>query len=174
MQQSWGGRPIEVLFVDMAVSWALSDQVVRRFFPSLMPGQSLVIHQDYCYQLAPWLAVTMEYFAEYFDTVGNADCSMIFQLKRPIPDDLMQRGTEGLLPQHKLALNDRVVRRYGGVEQPGGAIIALQRASLMALFGDRQGGEKLARAIMASNSHPTVASRGQSLLESMPAPLWQG
>jgi hypothetical protein len=173
MRQAWLGRPIEVLFVDMAVSWTLSDQVVRRFFPALMPGRSLVIHQDYLFQLAPWLAITMEYFADYFGTVGNADCSMVFQLLRPIPDDLMQRGTEALLPQHKLALNERATQRYGGVATVCGAIVALQRAALLATLGDAAGAERLAREILASNRDATVAYRGKSLLENMPAPSWR-
>lgn len=173
MRQTWIGRPIEVLFIDMAVSWTVSDQIIRRFFPALMPGKSLIIHQDYCYQLAPWLSITMEYFADYFDIIANADSSMAFQLKRPIPDNLLQRGTECLVPQHKMALHDRAVRRFGGLAQPMGALIALHGGALFALLGDRGQAERIVHDILAANQHPVVHYRGQQLLQTLPEPLWR-
>lgn len=172
LRQSWIGRPIEVLFIDMANNWLLSDHIVRHFFPALMPKHSLIIHQDYLFQQMPWLPITMEYFSDYVEIVGNADCSMAFRLTRPIPNDMLQRGTEGLLPQQKLDLCDRVIRRFGGLTEAGGAILTIHRAALMAMLGDRQGAERLTRDVLNANKHPIVTYRGQGLLDDMPSPNW--
>lgn len=174
MRQIWIGRPIEILFVDMAVSWAVSDQVVRRFFSALIPGRSLIIHQDYFYQKAPWLGITMEYFADYFGMIGNAESSMVFHLKRPIPEDLLQRGTECLMPQHKLALIESLRQRYSGMDGNAAKLTTLHRAALLALLGDRNGAERVTHEVLATSDHPTVINRAQSLLQDMPQPSWQG
>lgn len=169
MHVSWVGRPIEILFVDMAVSWALSDQVIRAYFAALIPGKSLVIHQDYLFQRAPWLSITMEYFTDYFDVIGNADCSMVFRLNRPIPDDLLRRGTEGLPPQQKMLINERVIKRFGGVDTTLGAILALQRGCLLAMLGDHGGAKTFVESVLARNQHPVVTYRGRALLDALPS-----
>ncbi len=61
----WDGRPVEVLFVDLAKTLALNDWVVRNWFPCLIPGESILIQQD----LFPFcrnggIAATMEYFRD--------------------------------------------------------------------------------------------------------------
>lgn len=164
----WVGRPIEVLFIDMGASWLLSDHILRTFFSGLMPTRSVVIHQDYFYQRAPWLSITMEYLADYFDIVGNADCSMVFHQTRPIPDELLRRGTEGLSPQQKLQLNERVISRLGGIDHPGGGIIAIQRGCLLAMLGDPAAAKSLVETVLERNKHPTVTYRGETLLKELP------
>src|SRR6266516_238746 len=43
----WSGGPIDVLFLDALKSWEINDAVLRDFFPSLVPGRSVIVHQDY-------------------------------------------------------------------------------------------------------------------------------
>src|SRR5262249_54226965 len=43
----WTGGPIDVLFLDVLKSWEINDAVLRDFFPSLGPGRSVIVHQDY-------------------------------------------------------------------------------------------------------------------------------
>ncbi len=42
-------QPIEFLFVDAMKSWDLANAIVRSFFPRLIPGRSIVVHQDFGY-----------------------------------------------------------------------------------------------------------------------------
>lgn len=42
-------HPIEFLFVDAMKSWDLANAIARTFFPRLIPGRSLIAHQDYGY-----------------------------------------------------------------------------------------------------------------------------
>jgi predicted O-methyltransferase YrrM len=50
----WSGKPIDVLMIDAAKSWAALDQIVRQFFPCLTDG-AVVIHQDYKHAATYWL-----------------------------------------------------------------------------------------------------------------------
>src|SRR5262249_49893454 len=56
----WEGGPIDVLFLDVLKSWHINDAVHRDFFPSLVPGRSVVVHQDYGWGSHPWVPVTVE------------------------------------------------------------------------------------------------------------------
>jgi hypothetical protein len=42
-------QAIEFLFVDAMKSWDLAHAIVRTFFPKLIPGRSLLVHQDFGY-----------------------------------------------------------------------------------------------------------------------------
>jgi hypothetical protein len=70
LQMSWGGYPIEILFIDLEKKWKLNKHVIANFFPHLFPG-SIVIQQDYVHFGEPWVALTMEYLEEYFDRLSR-------------------------------------------------------------------------------------------------------
>jgi hypothetical protein len=46
LAERWPGEAIEVLFIDIAKTWDLNHHVARTFFPSLVPGHSVVVQQD--------------------------------------------------------------------------------------------------------------------------------
>ena len=52
----------EVLFIDLAKDWSINDHVARLFFPSLIPGQSVVIQQDYVHEVD---AVAAHYYGAF-------------------------------------------------------------------------------------------------------------
>ena len=56
----WSGGPIDVLFLDVLKSWEINDAVLRDFFPSLVPGRSVIVHQDYGWGDTPWIPITVE------------------------------------------------------------------------------------------------------------------
>lgn len=88
--QRWTGGPIELLFVDIAKHWTTCDWITWQFFPHLIPGKSLVVHQDYLYtQWVAWLHVTMEFYADYFEYVCDTGVnSVVFRCTRRIPEDV--------------------------------------------------------------------------------------
>ncbi|TXN08118.1 hypothetical protein FV222_01255 [Methylobacterium sp. WL103] len=85
LRMSWGAKPIEILMVDAAKSWDLNAWIVRKLFPNLIPGKSVVIQQDQVHSIEYWITITMEYFAEKFDYIDTIYGSSAFYLcKAPI------------------------------------------------------------------------------------------
>lgn len=62
----WDNGPIEVLFIDIAKTQELNSHIIRHYFPHLIPGRSLVIHQDFYHCWHPYIHVTMQALAPYF------------------------------------------------------------------------------------------------------------
>jgi hypothetical protein len=127
---AWGGEPIEILFLDLVKTWDLNDFVLGYFYPYLIPGKTVLVHQDYVHESHPWLQVTMEYLAPYFEYLGDVECcSAVYFLKRPIPPAVLQKSiAQDFSPDEKLELMDRAVRRHKG--KPRG-IIECAKGALM-------------------------------------------
>lgn len=91
--QGWDGRPVEILFIDLAKHWTVSDHMVSTFFPRLIAGHSVVVQQDYLYESwNGWLHVTMELFAGHFEIIDAAKCgSVFFKYTRQIPAGRLSR-----------------------------------------------------------------------------------
>lgn len=58
-EKSWTGGPIEILSVDAAKGAGMADHVAETFFPALVPGRSILVHQDYLMDVQPWLCAQM-------------------------------------------------------------------------------------------------------------------
>jgi hypothetical protein len=127
----WGGEPIEVLFLDVAKTWALNDFVLAQFLPCLIPGQSVIVQQDYLWGYGHWIHLTMELLAgavEELDAMANG--SVAYLLTAPVPPDLIgMRLRESLPPSRKRELMDRAVDRWQGEER---GLVELARVMLIA------------------------------------------
>jgi len=86
----WTGGPIEILFIDLAKSWDMNEYIIGEFFPHLIPGKSIIIHQDFGNAWNPWLPVSMGYLREYFEIVLDECPSRVFQSTGPLPKDLLK------------------------------------------------------------------------------------
>jgi len=103
LEMDWDRTPIEILFIDLAKSWSLNRHVVRRFFPYLIPGRSIVLQQDYVHFGEYWIAITMEMFAEYFRHLSYVDAATsVFLLTREIPNHVLYAEIEALPLDRKL------------------------------------------------------------------------
>jgi tetratricopeptide (TPR) repeat protein len=51
----WNDGPIEILFVDAAKTWGLTNAILRSFGPHVVPGRTRVVVQDYRYPQTMWL-----------------------------------------------------------------------------------------------------------------------
>ncbi len=51
----WRGGPIEILFVDAAKTWGLTNAILRNFGPAIDPGRTRVVFQDFRYPQTMWL-----------------------------------------------------------------------------------------------------------------------
>jgi hypothetical protein len=87
LSQPWGGGPIELLFIDCAKHWIISDFITYHFFKSLIPGHSIVIQQDYLWDSwNAWIHITMEYYSDYFRLLTHTGTnSVVFLYERKIP-----------------------------------------------------------------------------------------
>jgi len=142
-EHPWDGGPIEVAFIDIAKSWELNDFVIANFFDQLIPGKSVLIQQDYVGEHHPWIHVTMEYFAEYFELVEMFEVgSAVYLLRESIPPARARTSiTRELSAAQKLRLMDSAIERLGG-ERRG--TLECAKASLLAyLAGERAAAAQL-------------------------------
>jgi tetratricopeptide (TPR) repeat protein len=110
----WRARPIEILLVDIAKSASLNQRLVETMFPLLIPGRSIVVHQDYHHPWLPYLHATMELLHDYFEVVEpRTDDSAAFLLTRPLPAEAVRAAAAvHTLPlASRLALMDAAIER---------------------------------------------------------------
>jgi hypothetical protein len=53
---------------------------VEHFFPSLIPGKSIVIQQDQAHFVEYWVSITMEYYADHFEYIDTIYSSSAYYL----------------------------------------------------------------------------------------------
>ncbi|MEE2925103.1 MAG: hypothetical protein VX619_10025 [bacterium] len=61
----WSGKPIEFLLIDCMKRFEIADNVARTFFPSLIPNDSYVVHQDYLHFYHSWIHILMFRFRKW-------------------------------------------------------------------------------------------------------------
>ncbi len=151
LEQIWpSDEPIEILFVDVAKTLALSGKVLTEFFPRLIPGKSIVIHQDFYHPTAFYLPVVMDFLMDHFTIIETGrDWSVVFRLERPIPPEILQAASlyKFSFAQQQAALR-RMMRRVG---MPGSDYLRLSEcAAIGTHFGEQRFQSALAAAIRRS------------------------
>jgi hypothetical protein len=111
----WSGGPIDVLFLDVLKSWRINDAVLRDFFPSLVPGRSVIVHQDYGYGWMPWIPITVELMSDSLTLIDGMEAgSHVFFVEKELPKELLERGVKVLELEERIEVMDRVVARSDG------------------------------------------------------------
>jgi len=89
----WSGKPIELLVVDVMKSWELANSVLRDFYPSLIPGKSLVFHQDFFFYGTAWIHLIQYALRDYFEPEEDVvdSYAMVFRNTKKIPAELLNR-----------------------------------------------------------------------------------
>ncbi|PTN03259.1 methyltransferase family protein [Rhodovulum imhoffii] len=78
----WQGRPIELLTIDAGKTAASADAIAEIFFPHLLPGQSIVVQQDFFHTSQPWLAAQMQRLSAFFTPLALCkQTAMVFQCR---------------------------------------------------------------------------------------------
>src|SRR3984957_16457133 len=147
IEQSWpSGMPIEILFVDVAKTLALSGKVLTEFVANLTPGRSIVIHQDFYHPTAFYLPVVMDFLMDHFSIIeAGRDWSVVFRLETAIPQEKLRIASlyKFSFGQQQAALR-RMMRRVG---MPGSDYLRLSEcAAIGTHFGDQQFRAALASA----------------------------
>ncbi len=96
--KTWESGPIELLVIDAAKSDDSIDHIAETFFPHLVPGQSLVIQQDYYHWRLPWIPAQMQRMRNWFKPVAYCpNDTVIFLNTRQIDEDALAAGNIGQL-----------------------------------------------------------------------------
>ena len=129
----WSGGPIDVLFLDVLKSWEINDAVLRDFFPSLVPGRSVIVHQDYGWGDTPWIPITVELLRDSLVLLDWMEWgSHVFFVERELPVDV------------KLELIEQAVARAEGWVQ---GMLEVSRAILVAERDGREAALTELRAV---------------------------
>jgi hypothetical protein len=133
-RRRWTGKPVELLFIDICKSWAINDHVTREFFPSLIPGHSVVIQQDLVHEWLPYLHITMGLFADSFELIDSVPfCSAVYLNTRAISITRIPNSLrDELSAERKLELFDRAAAPFTGEDR---GVIECSRAVLLADLG---------------------------------------
>ncbi len=111
----WSGEPIDILFLDVLKSWRINDAVLRDFFPSLVPGRSVIIHQDYGSGWVPWIPITVELMGDALRLVdGMPWGSHLFLVEQELSPELLRQGVSDLDESTKFELVTRRIERHEG------------------------------------------------------------
>ena len=160
LEQTWSsGVPIELLFVDVAKTLALSGKVLTEFFVHLIPGKSIVIHQDFYHPTAFYLPVVMDFLRDHFTIIeAGRDWSVVFRLESAIPQEKLRVASlyNFSFVQQQTALR-RMMRRVG---MPGRDYLRLSEcAAIGTIFGNRR-----FRAALAAAIRPIATGAGSSMV----------
>jgi hypothetical protein len=71
----WFGGLIEFLFVDAMKSWQLSNCIIHDFYPSLIPGISILVQQDFGNFYVYWIHLITYRLREYFQPIYDVPYS---------------------------------------------------------------------------------------------------
>ncbi len=83
--------PVELVHVDIMKNWALTNAVLRKFFRDLIPGVSMVLHQDFVHFNTVWIHLVMYRLREHFEATTHVTGSTTveFKLRSAIHPDLL-------------------------------------------------------------------------------------
>jgi len=121
LEQRWSGDPIDILFIDVAKRANLNSHAIGEFFPHLVPGRSIMVHQDYYHCWHPYIHISMEYFGDAFELVDEhvEHQSRVWRLVKPLAEDkIAHMRSYDLTSGERIALLDRLIERSSGLMQP--------------------------------------------------------
>lgn len=105
------GCPVEVLFLDILKAPGLSLRAFRLFYSKLIPGRSVVVHQDYFFEELPWIKTHQEALAAYFEFVGEIGSSAVFLCTKEIPQAVVDELENDMPPAEQLRLASIAMHR---------------------------------------------------------------
>jgi hypothetical protein len=118
---TWNGTPIEILFIDIAKTKELNEHLLKEFFPSLVPGKSIVIHQDYYHCWHPYIHYSMEFLCDEFALIDDyvPYQSRVWLLTKAIPRHKLDELSAGLLAADaRIRLLERLADRSSAFMKP--------------------------------------------------------
>ena len=83
---------IELLFNDASKSWDLTNSIIQDFYPSLIPGVSIYIEQDFAHYYTSWIHLVRYRFRDYFKPILHIPFSgsVVFKYIKPVPREMLK------------------------------------------------------------------------------------
>lgn len=91
IKTGWHGDKIEFLLIDAMKSPMSTRYILDKFYPFLIPGKSMIFHQDFDHYLTPWIHILIflhKPFTKHFHDVPGVG-GTIFSLQENIPTDIL-------------------------------------------------------------------------------------
>lgn len=87
----WPGQPIEVFHNDASKTWDLTNTMLQKFYPFLIPGVSICVEQDFSNYYTPWVNLICYRFQDYFKPILHLpySSSVVFKYIKAIPEELL-------------------------------------------------------------------------------------
>lgn len=91
-EMGWKQAKIECLFIDAMKSWNLTSSIAENFFPYLIPGLSLIVHQDFAHYYTAWIHLLMYRLRQYMTPIEHSFIysSRVFRADKSIPEEALQ------------------------------------------------------------------------------------
>ena len=89
-QLKWNGGRIEYLFVDAMKTWKLAQNILKYFYPFLIPGVSLVHHNDFADSWSAWIHLLNYRMRSYFTHRCSLLNAAVFDCDRALPASLIE------------------------------------------------------------------------------------
>jgi hypothetical protein len=81
----WHGDPIEILTLDAMKTYRTMHSIALNFFPHMIPGRSVIAHQDFLRWNQPFLAAQMSLLRDFFTPVAwVAEDTVVYLCTRAI------------------------------------------------------------------------------------------
>lgn len=143
----WPGKPIEILFIDVAKTQEIQQHLFRHYLPHLLTG-GVLLQQDFHHAWHPYIHVAMEFLAPYFEiTQSRVGATRAYRLLEPVPPASLQRVVaHDFSARESAELMERCVARAPALEQP---LLQVVHARQLMLNGDSSGVRALVRAFAA-------------------------
>jgi len=92
VKSGWHGEEIEFLLIDVMKTPVIAKSIIQQFYPFLIPGVSMVYHQDFDHYLTPWVHILIylhkPYFKHIHDIYGRG--GTVFLSKKPVPESILE------------------------------------------------------------------------------------
>jgi len=99
-------RSIEILFYDCGKTPGVDEFMIKNVFTKLIPGRSILIHQDFFFELGPWLHVSQGFLWNKFQYLGAFATSAVFLCTDRISDaDVSQYSWDAISYEEAIRLS---------------------------------------------------------------------
>ncbi len=149
LTMDWTGDPLEIAFIDLAKSREINDHLVKQLFGVLIPGRSIVAHQDYFHFYCYWIHLTMEYLKDYFRIVESPyGGTLSFLLEKKIPDELLEMPASEVYDKDRsLRLMEDSIARFRGLQR---LKVTTAKIRLLAALNEMEQAAAVAREVRNS------------------------
>jgi hypothetical protein len=158
---TWQGGPIEILFIDCAISIEISNAIISKFYPHLIPCKSLIIDQDFFFQRCWWFAYKNEVLSNVLTPKYAEDCTMVSHCVGDMQAELPRLNLLNAPLEQRIKILQTFIGRMTGFAKQ---LVTLQLAWMMADNGQADVALSYAATIADAPLTPDVLYRARKTM----------